>query len=34
MPYLRERIEAARPHWVPATVLWREVRQPGIASGL
>ena len=25
--YLRERIEAARPHWIPAVVLLREIRE-------
>ncbi len=24
-PYLLERIEQARPHWIPATVLMREI---------
>jgi transposase len=28
-PYLIERIEAARPHWIPATVLAREIRERG-----
>lgn len=32
MAYLRERIEAARPHWIPARVLWREVRAQGFAG--
>lgn len=32
IPYLHERIEAARPHWIPATVLWREVRERGFAG--
>jgi len=27
--YLRRRIEAAAPHWIPATVLCREVREHG-----
>lgn len=30
--YLRERVEAARPHWIPATVLYREVREQGFAG--
>lgn len=30
--YLRQRIEAARPHWIPATVLCREVRERGFAG--
>lgn len=33
-PYLRERIEAARPHWIPAVVLLREIRERGYAGGL
>lgn len=28
-PYLQERIEAARPHWIPATVLFREIQAQG-----
>ena len=28
-PYLIERVEAARPHWIPATVLAREIRERG-----
>jgi transposase len=28
-PYLRERIEAAKPHWIPATVLFREIQAQG-----
>lgn len=28
-PYLRERIEAAKPHWIPATVLFRELQTQG-----
>jgi transposase len=28
-PYLSERVEAARPHWIPATVLAREIRERG-----
>ena len=27
--YLRERIEAAKPHWIPAVVLLREIRERG-----
>lgn len=30
--YLRERVEAARPHWIPATVLCREVREQGFTG--
>ena len=29
MGYLRQRVEAARPDWIPATVLCREVREQG-----
>lgn len=32
--YLRERIEAARPHWIPATVLLHEIRQLGYDGGI
>lgn len=32
MDYLRERVESARPHWIPATVLCREVRERGFAG--
>jgi len=32
--YLHERIEAARPHWIPATVLLREIRECGYAGGI
>lgn len=28
-PYLQERIEAAKPHWIPATVLFREIQSRG-----
>jgi transposase len=31
-PYLIERIEAARPHWIPATVLTREIREHGYSG--
>ena len=31
-PYLKQRIEAAAPHWIPATVLCREVRDHGFAG--
>jgi transposase len=33
MDYLRQRVEAARPHWIPATVLCREVRERGFTGG-
>lgn len=32
--YLQERMEAARPHWIPATVLLREIREQGYAGGI
>src|SRR5580698_4359463 len=32
--YLRARIEAARPGWIPATVLFREIRERGYDGGL
>lgn len=32
--YLRERIEAARPHWIPAVVLHREIRERGYPGGV
>src|SRR6185369_492021 len=32
--YVLERIEAARPHWIPAAVLYREVSELGYAGGL
>lgn len=32
--YLRERVEAARPHWIPATVLLREIREQGYVGGI
>lgn len=31
--YLRERIAAAAPDWIPATVLWRELRAQGFDGG-
>lgn len=30
--YLVERVEAARPHWIPATVLAREIREQGFSG--
>ena len=30
--YLRERVQAARPHWIPATVLCREIRARGFTG--
>ncbi len=33
-PYVRARIEAARPQWIPAVVLLREIRQRGYEGGL
>lgn len=32
--YVGERIEAAKPHWIPAVVLLREIRDLGYAGGL
>lgn len=32
--YLLERIAAARPRWIPAVVLWREIRERGYQGGL
>lgn len=33
-PYLRERVQQARPRWIPATVLLREIRERGYAGGI
>ena len=33
-PYLLSRVEAARPHWIPATVLMREIGEQGYAGGI
>jgi transposase len=33
-PYLLERIEQARPDWIPATVLLREIRAEGYVGGI
>lgn len=32
--YLQRRIQAAKPHWIPATVLMREIRARGYAGGI
>ncbi len=32
--YLQQRIEAARPHWIPATVLLRELQERGYDGGI
>jgi transposase len=32
--YLQERIEQARPDWIPATVLMREIQDTGYAGGI
>ena len=32
--YLSERVEQARPRWIPATVLLREIRERGYKGGL
>ena len=33
-PYLQERIAAARPRWIPATVLYREIQAQGYPGGI
>ena len=33
-PYLLERIDAARPHWIPAVVLHREIQERGYPGGV
>lgn len=32
--YLNQRVEAARPQWIPATVLLRELREHGYHGGI
>ena len=32
--YLRERVDQARPRWIPATVLLREIRERGYVGGI
>src|SRR5690606_29560405 len=32
--YLKMRIEAAQPHWIPATVLLREIQAQGYVGGI
>jgi transposase len=32
--YLQKRVEAAGPHWIPATVLMREIREQGYLGGI
>lgn len=32
MAYLQERVAAAAPNWIPATVLWREIQQRGFVG--
>jgi transposase len=34
LEYLRERVEAAEPHWIPVTVLLREIRERGYQGGI
>jgi transposase len=34
LEYLQERIDAARPRWIPATVLLREIRERGYEGGI
>lgn len=31
--FLRQRVDAARPHWIPAIVLLREIREQGYTGG-
>ncbi|USS95015.1 helix-turn-helix domain-containing protein [Serratia symbiotica] len=31
--YILERIQAARPHWIPASVLLQEIRERGYTGG-
>ncbi len=33
-PYLLARIEAAKPHWIPAAVLFSEIQERGYSGGL
>lgn len=33
-PYLLERIEAAKPHWIPGIVLLREIKTQGYSGGI
>lgn len=33
-PYLQERMDAAHPHWIPATVLQREIVERGYTGGI
>ena len=33
-PYLAERVEQAKPHWIPATVLLREITERGYDGGI
>lgn len=33
VPYLQARIEAARPDWIPASVLFREIQERGYTGG-
>ena len=32
-PYVLERVEAARPHWIPSAVLLRELQERGYSGG-
>jgi transposase len=34
LEYLQSRIDAARPQWIPATVLLREIRERGYSGGI
>lgn len=33
-PYLLQRIDAAKPHWIPAAVLFREIKAQGYGGGV
>lgn len=32
-PYILERVEAARPHWIPASVMLTEIQLQGYSGG-
>jgi transposase len=34
MTYLQERVASAKPDWIPATVLIREIREQGYTGGI
>lgn len=33
-PYLKQRVEAAKPHWIPASVLFDELKEKGFDGGI